>query len=135
LCTVRLAAALSDDSAPTYINDTVTDTNRNGLAFGVGTLQFAAASAGQTLTVTVYEVLDYGGGNVGIAAATLANSSGPVLLQYGVSGSKLQLTWPSGTLLQAPSVNGPWTPTAGAAPPSFTVPMNQPQMFYRVQVQ
>ena len=57
-------------------------------------------------------------------------------LSAQLSGGNLIVTWPSGTLLEAPSVTGPWTPVSGAAPPSYSVPISGSAMkFYRVQVQ
>jgi hypothetical protein len=43
------------------------------------------------------------------------------------------LSWPQGTLLQAPTVSGPWT-TNNATSPYIVNPTAAPQMFYRVQV-
>src|ERR1019366_8605571 len=103
-CRTRIMATLSDNSAPTFINDSVDDPAGN-IAYGVATIFFAAASADQTLTVTEYDVLDSMGGNVGITAATLARPV-PVNMTVSRSGSNLQLTWPYGTLLQATNVTG-----------------------------
>jgi len=50
------------------------------------------------------------------------------------SGNNLLLSWPQGTLLEAPTVNGPWTTNSSAAPPSCQVSPTDSQMFYRVQV-
>jgi len=50
------------------------------------------------------------------------------------SGGNLILGWSQGILLQAPTVNGPWTTNSAAAPPSYTVSPTATQMFYRVQV-
>jgi hypothetical protein len=47
-------------------------------------------------------------------------------------GTKLQLTWPAGTLLQAPTLNGPWTTNANTSP--CTITPAGPQMFYRAQL-
>jgi hypothetical protein len=47
-------------------------------------------------------------------------------------GSNLQLTWSQGTLLQAPSVTGPWTTNNASSP--YTVTPSGAGMFYRVQV-
>ncbi len=58
---------------------------------------------------------------------------GPVTLTYQPAGTNLVLSWPHGTLLQAPDVNGPWTNVVGAVPPSF-IATPQGQIFYRVQV-
>jgi hypothetical protein len=132
-CRTRIMATLSDNSAPTFINDSVDDP-AGDIAYGVATILFAAGSVGQTLTVTEYDVLDYAGGNVGITAATLVRPV-PITLTYSRSGPSLQLTWPYGTLLQATNVTGPWTVSGNASPPSYTVTPVGPQMFYRVQVQ
>ena len=57
----------------------------------------------------------------------------PVTLGYQMSGTNLILTWDHGTLLQAPGVNGPWTPVSGASPPSCSVTPTD-NVFYRVQL-
>ena len=132
-CRTRIMATLSDSSAPSFINDSVDDPAGN-IAYGVATVYFAAGSAGQTLTVTEYDVLDYMGGNVGITAATLARPE-PVNVTYSRSGSSLQLTWLYGTLLQATNVTGPWTVSRECLTTTYTVTPAGPQMFYRVQVQ
>jgi hypothetical protein len=43
------------------------------------------------------------------------------------------LSWQSGTLLQAPTLNGPWTSVDGATSP-YTVPLSSGSEFYRVLV-
>jgi hypothetical protein len=57
-----------------------------------------------------------------------------VTLGGTVTGGSLMLTWSHGTLLQAPTPNGPWQTNSTAASP-YAVPMNSPQQFYRVIVQ
>ena len=52
------------------------------------------------------------------------------ILTYSVPGNGLTLTWPQGTLLQAPTVNGPWTTNSASSP--YTAPMTEPQQYYRV---
>ena len=131
---VNFRAALSDASAPAYINDSLSDPggNSNG-AEDAYTLDFAAGSANQTLTVTVTCAADYGGGNVTLMAATLqALQAQPPTLQIGYAGSSLQLNWSSGTLLQATNLAGPWT--TNAATPPFTVTPSAPQMFYELKL-
>jgi len=56
-----------------------------------------------------------------------------VTLGGTVTGGNLTLTWSHGTLLQAPTPNGPWQTNTASSP--YTVPMNSPQQFYRVVVQ
>jgi hypothetical protein len=48
------------------------------------------------------------------------------------SGSNLLVAWPSGTLLQAPAITGPWTTNHSTSP--LTVVPNAPTMFYRTQL-
>ena len=58
----------------------------------------------------------------------------PVELQIARVGSNVQLTWGNvGQLLEASSLNGPWTTNSLAASP-YTVPPAGSQKFYRVQV-
>ncbi len=49
------------------------------------------------------------------------------------SGSNITLTWSSGVLLQAPSLNGPWTTNSAAVSP-YTIPISAGNQFFRVQV-
>jgi hypothetical protein len=65
------------------------------------------------------------------SAATLPQI---VNLTIQQSGPSLILGWPQGILLQAPTVNGPWTTNSAATPPAYTVTPSGTQMFYRVQV-
>jgi hypothetical protein len=69
------------------------------------------------------------------AALTAQQISGlfPVTINLQRSGADLILSWPYGTLLEANSVNGPWTTNVGTSP--LTVTPNASQKFYRVQVQ
>ena len=63
-------------------------------------------------------------------------ASGPqVTLSYQRSGNNLILTWPQGTLLQAPEAGGTWTPVLGNPVGTYTVTPDQARMFYKVQVQ
>jgi hypothetical protein len=56
----------------------------------------------------------------------------PVNLQIASVGTNLQLTWPMGRLLQATSLNGPWTTNSLATSPYTVAPSGS--MFYRVIV-
>jgi hypothetical protein len=48
------------------------------------------------------------------------------------AGGKLTVTiGPGGTLQSAPSITGPFTPVAGAAPPSYTVTPGSGQLYFR----
>ena len=73
--TGRFTASLSDGSAPTYTDESLS--NQGGMAGGVYTLYYRAASPGQTLTVTWTATAEYGGGGGGIVleAATLQQNA------------------------------------------------------------
>jgi Concanavalin A-like lectin/glucanases superfamily len=63
-----------------------------------------------------------------------AGISVPVTLQINRAGNSLQLTWgPTGQLLEAGNVNGPWTTNLLATSPYLLSPTNS-QTFYRVLV-
>jgi hypothetical protein len=49
-----------------------------------------------------------------------------------LAAGQFQLQWPQGTLLQAPTVNGPWTTNLSTSP--YMVTPTAAQMFYRIQV-
>jgi hypothetical protein len=55
------------------------------------------------------------------------------LSMHRVATGKIELQWPSGTLIQAPSLAGPWTTNALSSP--ATVDTTNSMMFYRVVVQ
>ncbi|HEV2329854.1 MAG TPA: LamG-like jellyroll fold domain-containing protein [Verrucomicrobiae bacterium] len=59
--------------------------------------------------------------------------AGPVYLSAIRSGSSIFLTWPAGTLLQAPTLSGPWTTNTTAGSP-YTVPTTNAEQFFRVLV-
>lgn len=65
---------------------------------------------------------------------TLTNLPVPnVELNIQKAGSNVVLSWPTGTLLEAPSLSGPWT-TNSATSPYTNLPVGS-QKFYRVLVQ
>jgi hypothetical protein len=58
-------------------------------------------------------------------------SNSLVTLNYEVLNGKLVLSWPNGTLLQAPAVTGPWTTNSVSSPVTNTMTGRE---FYRVKV-
>ena len=55
-------------------------------------------------------------------------------LTIQTSGTNVILTWPIGTLLQAPSVQGPWTTNTTATSP-YTLPdKTNAAQFFKVEV-
>lgn len=57
----------------------------------------------------------------------------PVHLKAKYSGGSLILSWPLGTLLEAPTLNGPWTTNNATSP--YTNDLSSINRFYRVKVQ
>lgn len=52
-------------------------------------------------------------------------------IALSADGASILITY-SGTLMQAPTLNGPWVPVPNALPPSYTVPSDSPGvMFYQ----
>jgi hypothetical protein len=76
--------------------------------------------------------LDTSGG-VYDATFNLGLSLGTVTLSEQFIGGQIKLQWPTGILLQAPSVSGPWTTNSATSP--YTLSPAAPKMFYRVKVQ
>jgi PKD repeat protein len=64
----------------------------------------------------------------------IVTNIGPVTIAIAVSGTQVQLTWPSGTLQTAVLATGPYTNIAGAASP-YKVAPSEAARFFRVQVQ
>lgn len=58
---------------------------------------------------------------------------GTVNLSATQSGTNIVLTWPAGTLLQAPTVLGPWTTNLTAISP-YTLPMTNSEQAFRALV-
>jgi hypothetical protein len=59
---------------------------------------------------------------------------GPVKIILTPVGNKLVLSWQAGTLLQADTLNGPWSPVPSAPAPNYTVTPGPGSKFYRVQL-
>lgn len=57
----------------------------------------------------------------------------PPSISLGQSGGNMTLTWPSGLLLEATNVLGPWTTNVATSPYTFTP--TGPMKFYRLQLQ
>jgi hypothetical protein len=56
-----------------------------------------------------------------------------VSLAFSWNGRQLTLSWPQGTLLESPSLLGPWA--TNSAPSPYVLTPTRPQNFYRVRVQ
>jgi hypothetical protein len=81
------------------------------------------------------------GGTIGYSSSGLYDATFDLGLSLGsvtlgaqnIGGGQMKLSWPTGVLLQATNLLGPWT--TNSAPSPYTVTPAGPQMFYRVKVQ
>ncbi|HZR16079.1 MAG TPA: LamG-like jellyroll fold domain-containing protein [Verrucomicrobiae bacterium] len=76
----------------------------------------------------IYEIY-YSGAHSGAAL----DANGRVSLAVSTSGSGTVLIWQVGTLLQADTPLGPWSPVAGANSPSYIITPGAAAKFYRVK--
>jgi hypothetical protein len=124
--TMHVEATMSDNSAPIFVDESF-----SGL--GVSTrryrFRYSTPTPGQHLIVRWW---DAAGVNITLNAATL--TYGTIRLQaQPVSGGLMQISWPVGTLLEAPTVTGPWTTNSAASP--YTFRPTGAQRFFHVMVQ
>jgi hypothetical protein len=98
------------------------------------TTSFTASAATETLA---FVGTDLAGGDNTIFIDNLRITAPPILPPVNINiqqaGNNLVLSWPSGILLQATSVTGPWATNNATSP--YTNQPNYSQMFYRVLVQ
>jgi hypothetical protein len=112
--TMHVEATMSDNSAPIFVDESFS--NSATAAARCYSFRYSSPTPGSYLIVKWW---DAAGGNVTINAATL--TYGPNNLQVKpVSGGQVQVTWPLGTLLEAPAVTGPWTTNNATSPYTFT---------------
>jgi len=125
--------ALNDNTGPTRQGNFSVPTDYNDVSpsFTFGDNVYVVGTFIATASTQVISVGQAGGG--GYIAAVIVRTSGPPAPTVQWSGSSLQLNWSIGTLVQATSLNGPWTTTAGAMAPSYTVAPTSPVMFYRTR--
>jgi len=123
-----VTATLSDGSAPLYSNNSLSSTG--GIGQGVYTLAYRAASAGQTLTITLTTLNDYGtvgsstqDGGVVLEAATLQQNT-TVTATATPSGTAMSTATTVAGTPTATATGTTTTPTAtgtsSAAPPTAT---------------
>lgn len=95
---------------------------------------FTATAATQTVA---FVGTDLAGGDNTVFIDNVRITAPPILPPVNInihqSGDGLVLSWPSGVLLQATNVTGPWATNNAASP--YTNQPNNSQMFYRVRVQ
>ena len=129
--TGHFEASLSDGSAPYYVDESFTTTDTNGSDRDY-TVTYTAPSPGpKPYLIVRYWQIAGSGGNVTLSAASLQEAVN--LSLQPVADGNLQLTWPTGTLLETSNLAGPWVTNTNTPP--YTFRPTGPQKFYRVKVQ
>jgi hypothetical protein len=123
--TLHVEATMSDGSAPIYIDESFSSGNAAARRYS---FQYSSPTPGKQLIVRWW---DLAGANITINAATL--TYGSILKAQPIGGGQMQVTWPIGTLLEAPTVTGPWTTNNATSP--YTVPTTGSQKYFRVIIQ
>jgi hypothetical protein len=59
---------------------------------------------------------------------------GPVSVSINRAGTDIEVIWQAGTLLQADTLSGPWTPVGGATAPYYKFTPGAGNKFFRVQL-
>lgn len=121
----------------------------------VSSTNFAGSYPPQTLSGASYIAWDTAGGSTGrrwlgdIDEVMVLNEAyspeavrslylgvpASATLTIAKSGANLVVSWPGGTLQEATSVSGPWTPTVGASNGSYVLTPTAASKFYRVKLQ
>jgi len=71
---------------------------------------------------------------VGQAYGRSFDTIGPVSVSINHVGTDIEVIWQSGTLLQADSLSGPWTPVGGATAPYYKFTPGAGNKFFRVHL-
>ena len=66
-----------------------------------------------------------------VSAVVIRHLAGPASPTIQKSGSNLQVSWSTGTLLQATNLTGPWIPNNATSP--LTISPASPRLFFRTQ--
>jgi hypothetical protein len=105
---------------------------KNGvnISGGGSTYTKAGVVAGDAGNYSVVVTNTYGSVTSSIVSITVVT---PPSVSLSQSGGNVTLTWPSGSLLEATNMLGPWTTNVATSP--FTFTPTGPMKFYRLQLQ
>ena len=127
-------------SAGVFLNTTNTVTENGGNNAIMDTLTnltggpIASSVTGVQLVFQNPPAVQEGSGGVLIRELQVFGTPIVNLSIQPAAGNNVTLSWPQGTLLQATTLAGPWTPT-GATSPYTVSPSSGARMFYRILVQ
>lgn len=108
----------------------------NGIGYaGIGgaTTNFLTLPVVTTNDSAYYRLVFTANGEAVTNSALQLTVNPPARINVQPIGGKLILSWPQGVLLEATNITGPWTTNNATSP--YTNQPNNPQMFYRVQLQ
>lgn len=138
--TISFLAAERSGNAQSWdvmVNGTVVASFNPGSSATSYSNYMATFTATLTTETVAFVGTDLAGGDNTVFIDNVRITAPPVLPSVNINiqqtGSNLVLNWPSGTLLQATNLMGPWITNSATSP--YTNQPNNPQMFYRVRVQ
>ena len=124
---VHMEAFLSDNSAPVFMDESLKGPNYWGFSYS---LRYSSPNPAAILHVRFWQDWGYAAGFMNLYSASLAYAN--KLYIVPAAGGQVKVTWPAGgTLLQAPTVTGPWTTNVATSPYTFTP--TGAQKFFRTQ--
>jgi len=68
----------------------------------------------------------------GVTATSESITVGSVSVDIALSGTNVVISWPTGVLLSAPTLLGPWTTNSAITSPFTVAPTNGASQFYKV---
>ena len=124
---IHMEAYLSDNSAPVFMDESLKGPNYWGFRYS---LRFSSPNPAAVLHVRFWQTDGYAAGFMSLYSASLAY--GNKLYIVPAAGGHVMVTWPGGgTLLEAPTVTGPWTTNVATSPYTFTP--TGAQKYFRTQ--
>jgi hypothetical protein len=124
--TMHFEAEMSDNRAPVFIDESYS--GNSGIPLRRYSIRYSSPNPGAFLKVRYWQIV---GGNVTLTAASLTYGNIIVKAQPA-AGGQVKVTWPVGTLLEAPTATGPWTTNTATSPYTFT-PIGSKKFFRIVQ--
>lgn len=124
---IHMEAYLSDNSAPVFMDESLKGPNYWGFSYS---LHYSSPNPAAILHVRFWQDWGYAAGFMDLYSATLAYANNLYIVP--AAGGQVTITWPAGgTLLQAPTVTGPWTTNVATSPYTFTP--TGAQKYFRTQ--
>jgi hypothetical protein len=127
-CAVHVEAYLSDNSAPVFMDESFNGPNFQTRRYS---FRYSSPNAGAILHVRYWGLGNGANGACYVPLSSATLTYGNIMKAVPAAGGQVTVTWPVGTLLTAPAVTGPWTPSGATSPYTFTPTLAQ--QFFRTQ--